>query len=250
MGAHSRSRLLDVLANRSHTADARNGVRNFGGIHVDSRGHGITAERKPEFWALVRPMRQRMAERGISQEQVAMKIRRHRSRISRALSGTELPPRDLITDIARVLGVDEYAVDADWKRADALRKQAQLCRAGGGPPDDLCDYQDLRRALRNLLAERRVSQRELIRRDPTGTLRRSTVGAVLRGDRSADSDMAVAIVRACGVAEEAMASWRRAWERFGEPYRLACYESQLEGLKRKRFADAMSRWRRERSHRR
>lgn len=71
------------------------------------------------------------------------------------------------------------------------------------------------RALRHLLRAQGISERELERRDRQ--LRRSTVGAVLRGDRGARLEMVTAIVRVCGVRGEAAQAWADAWARLSQP---------------------------------
>jgi transcriptional regulator with XRE-family HTH domain len=194
-------------------------------------------------------MRQRMAEDGCSHAQLALRIPWDRSSVTRALSGARVPTLKLAVAIATALKMDIDAVERAWMGADAARRRAQMFVAEGGPPGDLRDYADLRRALRDLLARCGMSQRELVVRDQTGMLTRSTVGAVLRGDRSAGSWVLDAIVRGCGVSETAAAAWRQAWARFGEPFRVGRLESRLDGFKRKRFADAMAEWERRRENR-
>ncbi len=49
----------------------------------------------PELWSLVKPMRVQMREHGLSQAQLGLRLGGDRSRVSRALSGRELPPRQI-----------------------------------------------------------------------------------------------------------------------------------------------------------
>lgn len=156
----------------------------------------------PELWSLVKPMRVQMREQGLSQAQLAIRLGRDRSRVSRALSGRELPPRHLIVQIAETLGTDTAAAERRWERSAARQRNARARTAAGGePPPGVHTYADLLRALRDLLRVRGISQRELARRNHQ--LNRSTVGAVLRGERSARLGMVIAIVRACGASAEA-----------------------------------------------
>lgn len=190
-----------------------------------------------ELWSLVKPMRVEMRERGLSVAKLARDLGYDRSWVSRALSARQLPPRDLIMQIARHLDVDTAAAERRWRRNNA-RQQNVRARIAGGPPPGLRTYQDLRQALRELLQVRGISQRELTRRDPR--LRRSTLGAVLRGERSAGQGMVIAVVRACGVSEQAEQAWADAWWRLGLPHRLEQRRRSAEGYKRKIRAARMS----------
>jgi transcriptional regulator with XRE-family HTH domain len=193
-----------------------------------------------ELWSLVKPMRVAMAELGLSQAQLAIRLGCDRSRVSRALSGRELPPRHLIVRIAQALGTDVAAAERRWARNAARTRNARArtaaSAAGGGPPPGLQTYADRRQALRDLLRLRGISQRELTRRD--GRLRRSSVGAALRGERSAGLGAVIAIFRACGVSEEAEQAWAAAWWRLGRPYQEMQHRRRREGYDYKILRDA------------
>jgi len=173
----------------------------------------------PELWALVAPLRVAMIEQGLTYGQLGYRLGRHRSRVSRALSGRALPARDRVLQLARILRADETAVERQWGRAaDKMRDPRarwQAYTAGGAPPARLTTHMDLMHALRGLLRDRGISQRELERLEPE--LRRSTVGAVLRGQRGAHLDQVAAIVRTCGVRDEAARAWEDAWARLSLP---------------------------------
>jgi hypothetical protein len=47
------------------------------------------------------------------------------------------------------------------------------------------------------------------------------VGAVLRGELSANYELTMAIVHACGVTADAIAAWDEVWRRLGRPLRNA-----------------------------
>jgi transcriptional regulator with XRE-family HTH domain len=204
----------------------------------DRRGRSDAAE-APVLRALVRPLRRRMEELELSQGQVALKARCDRSRVSRVLSGRELPPLQLTLRVAAVLGVDTNKVRRRWARADSIRRREEMCRKGGGPPQDMLTYQDLLTALRNLLAGYGISQRELVRRDCTGTLTRSTVGAVLRGERSARREVVAAMVAACGVSQAAASAWQEAWHRIGLPHQRRVHQRRCEGYEIRQAAERM-----------
>lgn len=186
----------------------------------------------PELWSLVKPMRVQMREQGLSQAQLAIRLDRDRSRVSRALSGRELPPRHLIMQIAQTLGTDTDTAERRWARNAARQRNARTraaaaSPAGGGPPPGIRTYADLLRALRDLLRARGISQRELTRRDQR--LSRSTVGAVLRAERSARLDMVIAMVRACGASAEAEQAWAYAWRATGHPHQIEQHRRRREG---------------------
>lgn len=173
----------------------------------------------PELWALVAPLRAAMTAQGITYGQLGYRLGRDRSRASRALSGRVLPTRDRVVQLARILGVDETAVRHQWDRA-ALRMCDPCARrdarvAGGAPPSRLASHEDVMRALRDLLKDRGISQRELERLD--SELCRSTVGAMLRGARGASLYQVAAIVRACGVSGPAASAWEAAWRQYCLP---------------------------------
>jgi transcriptional regulator with XRE-family HTH domain len=75
-----------------------------------ARRYRMPAGCDPELWALVKPLRVAMSEQGLSQVQLGMRLGCDRSRVSRALSAREMPPRHLIVQIAQMLGADVAAV--------------------------------------------------------------------------------------------------------------------------------------------
>jgi transcriptional regulator with XRE-family HTH domain len=187
---------------------------------VDHRGDMTVADREPAVEALVQPLRDRLHATGCSHAELARRLCRDRSGVSRALAGRHLPPLHLVVEIATALGVDTDLIRRGWERASAISRAARRCGADGRPPADMHDYAGFVAALRDLLAGRGISHRTLVRRDDRGSLRLSTVGAVLRGDRSARHDVVIAIVRACGVTDDAAIAWDAAWRRVGYAHRL------------------------------
>lgn len=177
---------------------------------------------------LVTWIHERLDERTLSYAQLAREIRYDRSWISRTLSGRRLPPWSLIEHIARRCGADVETARNLWMEANAARRRRLARQSDGYPPADLADYPQFCQALRDLLDRRGISQREVVRRDETGLLTRSTVGAILRVQRSAPRDVTNAIVRACGVQDAAADSWAAAWERLAWPYRRAMEQRRRE----------------------
>ncbi|WP_405149101.1 helix-turn-helix transcriptional regulator [Sphaerisporangium sp. NBC_01403] len=193
------------------------------------------AEYEPVLRAMVTPLRERLKASGMSHARLGILIRYERSRVSRALSGREVPPRHRIEQIAQVLGADVDLAMRRWKAADALRRKGRVSKAGGGPPNGIASYTDFLSALRDLLSQHGISQRKLAH-DSNGRLRRSTVGAVLRGERSARPEMVAAIVQACGEGEAAMAAWDALWWRYGRPHQEEQHRRRREGYDMRTYA--------------
>jgi transcriptional regulator with XRE-family HTH domain len=57
-----------------------------------------------------------------TQRDLADRVYRDRSRVSRALSGRDLPARALVRDLARALGLDEPEVDPAGGESDRERR--------------------------------------------------------------------------------------------------------------------------------
>jgi transcriptional regulator with XRE-family HTH domain len=93
-----------------------------------------------ELWSLVKPMRVEMRERGLSVAKLARDLGYDRSWVSRALSARQLPPQDLIMQIARHLDVDMAAAERRWRRNNARHHNARARNPGGGPPPGLRTY--------------------------------------------------------------------------------------------------------------
>jgi hypothetical protein len=74
-------------------------------------------------------------------------------------------------------------------------------------------------ALGDLISRRVGSHRELARRDTSGRLTRSTIGAILRHKRSLSYDVLDQVLIACGVSGIEREAWMDAWERYGKPHR-------------------------------
>lgn len=167
--------------------------------------------------ALITWLRDMLDEHGRSYASLADEIRYDQSWVSRALSGRVMPPQPLILLVAEKCGASADTAKRLWAAADANRRQRPAREADGHPPVDLADYPAFVVALRDLLDRRGISQRELVRRDQSGLLRRSTVGTHLRLERPLSRDVTLAMVRACGAAKAAVAKWTDMWDQLGWP---------------------------------
>ena len=169
---------------------------------------------------LVAWLRTQVDERALPYDRVAVRIGYDSSWLSRALSGRRVPPWLLVERVAVECGGSVQEARRLWDAAKvSCGEPDDRSPASGYPPEDITDYAELREALRALVDRRMTSQRQLIAMDGSGILRRSTVGAVLRGQRSASREVTLAIVRACSVGDDASARWAMAWDRVGRPFR-------------------------------
>jgi hypothetical protein len=168
---------------------------------------------------------------GMTHQQLASRIAYHRTSVSRALSGREVPSQALTLAIALACGGREEEARRRWRDADSARCELDGKRAAGWPPAEMYDHATFCQALRDLIALRGLSHRGLERRDRSGSLRRSTVGAVLRGDRTASLTFIRAVLEVCEIDSEAAAAWETAWHSAARPERIARHERKVEGLR-------------------
>lgn len=185
--------------------------------------------------ALVMWLRDVLDEDGRSDASLADDIQYDRSSVSRALSGRVMPSRPLVLRIAGECGASADTAERLWAAADANRRQRPAREADGHPPVDLADYPASVRALRDLFDQRGISQREVERRDQSGLLRRSTVGTHLRLERPLSRDVTLAMVRACGVTETAVAEWADMWDQLGRPHLANSVRQRSEIYRRSQY---------------
>ncbi|MFE2033031.1 hypothetical protein ACFXBB_07165 [Streptomyces scopuliridis] len=90
-------------------------------------------------------------------------------------------------------------------------------------------------ALHETIGEAKLSQRE-IGLMSHGALKRSTIGAVLRGERSAPLGLVMKIIGICGVVTPAaVALWEEAWWDLAEPDRERRRQRRWEGYSLQRY---------------
>jgi len=205
--------------------------------------YGPGPEMQAALEALIGPLRDQLTERGMSHAQLAIRLRCDRSRVSRMLAGRQVPTRPLVEAAAQTLGLDTAMTRSQWQAADDIRQQARAKQIAGHPPEGIEDYPGLVVALDTLIRRRGLSHRALVQRDPDRRLRRSTVGAVLRGQRSASHEVIIAIVRACGVTDPTyVAAWDAAWYRVGLPHRQDQHQQQVDGIRQRNYSQVMRRF--------
>jgi len=163
----------------------------------------------------------RLDEAGVSYADIAVTARYDPSWVSRSLCGRRVPDWHIIRAVAARCSSSVTEARSLWSAADEARRQRLAEVTAGYPPVGMTTYTELCVALRELIADRVGSHRELVRHDDSGVLTRSTVGAVLRGERSLAPQVLTQAVRACELDEEAMLAWQMEWRRLGEPIREA-----------------------------
>jgi hypothetical protein len=72
-----------------------------------------------------------------------------------------------------------------------------------------------------LITSKVGSHRELVRKDESGQLTRSTIGAILRHERSLSRDVLIRVLTVCELSDKEREAWMNAWERYGRPRREA-----------------------------
>ena len=103
-----------------------------------------------------------------------------------------------------------------------MRRSAVARRTAAATPTARIDsWESMYRALGDLIAAREGSHRELVRRDASGHLTRSALGAILQFERSLSYEVLVQILGACEVSDAERTEWMTAWERWGRPRRKA-----------------------------
>ncbi len=175
--------------------------------------------------SLIRWVHDRLDETGTTYEQVAGDIAYSRSWVSRALSGGRLPPWQVIEATAVHCRASTNEARRLWDAARAAQSRRETRRRKATyPPSDIDSWQSMYDALGDLISRRVGSHRELARRDTSGRLTRSTIGAILRYERSLSYDVLDQVLIACDVSGMDREAWMDAWERYGAPRRDAMEE--------------------------
>jgi hypothetical protein len=185
------------------------------------RSRAPIAPEETALAALISWVHARLDDTETTYTQLARDMAYDRSWVSRSLSGRRLPPWPLVYAVAARSGMSPDEARRLWDAAATAGQQRHAQAAQGYPPAVLHSYGELRDALGQLVAARVSSQRELVRRDASGQLTRSTIGAVLRRKRSLSREVLHSTVTACGLDEPAIAAWLAAWDLHGQPFRDA-----------------------------
>ncbi|MEU6386313.1 helix-turn-helix transcriptional regulator [Streptomyces bauhiniae] len=200
-----------------------------------TEGYGSRKQWEPVNARLINLLESQLSVRGLNYGQLAVLIGRDSSTVSRALSGRGIPSRAVTELMARSLGLDEHTLMAVRGEAVAIRRRGQSVRAAGGPPDGMRTHMEFLDALQETIRGAKLSQREIGLRSH-GTLKRSTIGAVLRGERSAPLELVMTIIEICGVVTpSAVVSWEEAWCDLAEPDRERRRQRRWAGYSLQRY---------------
>jgi hypothetical protein len=171
--------------------------------------------------SLIRWVHARLDETDTTYQQVADDVSYSRSWVSRALCGRRLPPWQLIETIARRCEASPREARKLWEAAEAAQLRRHVRRIGTPPPPDIASWPDMYDALGHLITSKVGSHRELVRKDESGQLTRSTIGAILRYERSLSRDVLIRVLTVCEFSDKEREAWMDAWERYGRPRREA-----------------------------
>jgi hypothetical protein len=138
--------------------------------------------------SLIRWVHDRLDDTGITYEHVASDMAYSRPWVSRALSGRKLPPWHLIETVAERCGASTGEARKLWDAANAAQRRRETrMRKATYPPLVIDSWKGMYDALGDLISRRVGSHRELARRDESRRITRSTIGAILRYERSLSS---------------------------------------------------------------
>ena len=161
----------------------------------------LVASHDAALASLMRWVQARLDETGTTYQQVAVDVSYSRSWVSRTLCGRRLPPWQLIEAIAKRCGASPREARKLWEAAEAAQLRRQVRRIGTSPPSDIASWLDMYDALGNLITSKVGSHRELVRKDRSGQLTRSTIGAILRHERSLSHDVLVRVLTICELSD-------------------------------------------------
>lgn len=186
------------------------------------RPRALVASGDAALGSLIRWVHDRLEATGTTYRQIADDMAYSRSWVSRALCGRKLPPWQVIeaAAIRCNASTDEARRLWDAARSAQLRRETRR-RKVTRPPSDIDSWGSMYDSLGDLISRRVGSHRELARRDTSGRLTRSTIGAILRYDRSLSYDVLDQVLVICGVSGVEREAWMDAWERYGRPRRDA-----------------------------
>jgi hypothetical protein len=179
----------------------------------------IAASGDAALGTLVRWVHARLDENGVTYDEIAHDLTYSRSWVSRGSCGRRLPPWELVEAVASRCGASRTDARKLWEAADASQRRRRVRVAAGTPPEGITSWQGMYDALGDLIAGRAGSQRALVRRDKSGQLRRATVGAIVRHDRSLSYDVLIQILAACEVTSSEKEKWLDTWQRWGRQRR-------------------------------
>jgi transcriptional regulator with XRE-family HTH domain len=179
----------------------------------------LVASNDAALGSLIKWVHARLDDTGITYEQVAADVAYSRSWVSRALCGRRLPPWQLVETVAKRCGASSSEARKLWEAAEAVQRRRQPRRVAISPPSGIGCWEDMYDALGDLITSKVGSHRELVRQDKSGQLTRSTIGAILRHDRSLSEDVLIRVLTVCELSEKERDAWMHTWERYGRPRR-------------------------------
>jgi hypothetical protein len=186
------------------------------------RPRALVASGDAALGSLIRWVHDHLDATGTTYGQVASDVAYSRSWVSRQLCGRKLPPWQVIEATAVRCNAPVDDARKLWDAAiSAQRRRETRRRKVTRPPADIDSWGSMYDGLGDLISRRVGSHRELARRDTSGRLTRSTVGAILRYDRSLSYDVLEQVLIICDVSGAEREAWMDAWEHHGKARRDA-----------------------------
>ncbi|MDX8144094.1 helix-turn-helix transcriptional regulator [Lentzea sp. BCCO 10_0061] len=153
---------------------------------------------------------------GLTNARLGARIGYHGTAVSRACNGKTVPSWALASAIVVACRADVGLARRLWEAADKQQRMHRNLRVRREPSGQISTFDDLSDALREMWLDTGLSQRAIVDAAESGWLRRSNLGAVLRGERRPRRGMTEALVRACGGNEQSVDMWAQAWDRLNE----------------------------------
>jgi transcriptional regulator with XRE-family HTH domain len=183
------------------------------------RPRALIASNDAALRSLIAWVHARLDETDTTYEQVATEVSYSRSWVSRALCGRRLPTWKLVETIASSCDASPREARKLWEAASAAHLRRQVRRIGIAHPSEIASWLEMYDALGDLISSKVGSQRELVRKDESGQLTRSTIGAILRHERSLSHSVLIRVLTVCELSDKEREAWMDAWERYGRPRR-------------------------------
>lgn len=166
----------------------------------------------------------------------------HGTAVSRACNGRTVPSWGMVAAIAVACGADIGMAHRLWEHAKQAQRTRRSLDTRREPGGRISTFDDLSAALRHLWLGSGLSQRAIAAADESGSLARSNLGAVLRGQRRPSRELTEALVRACGGDQQCVDAWTQVWSRLNSDLRRT--RILAVRARRQRYAGWNEAWRR------
>ncbi|ANZ37070.1 hypothetical protein BBK82_14340 [Lentzea guizhouensis] len=171
---------------------------------------------------------------GLTNDRLGARIGYHGTTVSRACNGKAVPSWALVSAIVVACHGDVGLARRLWEDAVQAQRVRRNQRIRREPIGRIDSFDGLSAGLRQMWLDTGLSQRAIVHADESGRLRRSSLGAVLRGERRPHKELTAALTRACGGDEQTVAVWVQVWEQLDADHQRARYSALLAARERRR----------------